>query len=181
MASIKGTSLIYLRKAVKDKGDDFHESFVASLSEQEKTAFKSALAFSWVPLEVVASIYEKGIARLYAGDRIQALRQFGRDAGRDDMKGIYRVAMRFSSVEFLMEQAAKVWGTYFDGGKVSTERRGKGDFVIQLDGLSGFPEVMRHTVEGGMESIIATAGAKQAKVRYQSGGGDKHRWVASWG
>lgn len=181
MASIKGTALIYLRKAIKEKGNDFHEKYVASLSEAEKTAFKSALAFSWVPLSVVAVLYERGASMLYGGDRKQALRQLGKDGGRDDMKGVYRVAMRFASVEFLMEQAAKVWGTYFDVGKVSTQRRGKGDFVIELDGLSGFPEAMRYTVEGSMELIIETAGAKNVKVRYQSAGGNTHRWVASWG
>lgn len=180
MASIKGTALIYLRKAIKEKGNDFQDKYVASLSEPEKNAFKSALAFSWVPLSVVAGLYEKGAAMLYGGERTQALRRLGNDGGRDDTRGVYRVAMRFASVEFLMEQAAKVWGTYFDGGTVSTQRRGKGDFVIELDGLSGFPEPMRYTVEGTMESIVESAGAKKARVRYQSAGANTHRWVVSW-
>jgi hypothetical protein len=181
-AASKGSVLLFLRDQIKKRGPEVEKAFLRGLSPEERTAYQSALAFSWVPAAVVARLFEKGAVLLFPGDRVSALREYGRTSMRHDMSGIYKVAMRFTSIPFVVEQTARVWCTYNDTGEPGCEHvQGQKLITFHVKNYPDFPDALKHTLAGSIETIVATAGGRHPSVVYMNNGVADHRWVIRWG
>jgi hypothetical protein len=178
-SAAKGSGLMYMRSEIRKQGDSFYNDFHDKLSQAEKEAFDKALAFTWVPIEIVGSLYEKAALALFPGDMKTAFRKFGREAMKFDIKGIYRVAMHFTSVNFLVEQTARTWSTYFNAGKTSMEKIEDNKLSFILKEFPDLPRVHQETIAGTLEALLEIVNKKNSKVLY-SPEGNIHKWIITW-
>ena len=178
-AAAKGSMLSFLRSKIK--GSEIEKNFIEKLSSEEKHAYESALAFTWVPIKLIAGIFEKGAPMLYPGEYKASLRNFGKNSIKYDFKGIYRVAMQFASVNFLVERFAKVYSTYYNKGDVTTEKIKPNGMAAVL--VKDFPELSTPAIEanvGALEGMLELHNCTNIKVSYQAPAPGDHKWICEW-
>jgi|WetSurMetagenome_2_1015567.scaffolds.fasta_scaffold116786_2 hypothetical protein len=175
----KGSGLLYLRSEIKKRGDLFANSFHDNLNSEEKDAYDKALAFTWVSIEIVGSLFEKAALALFPEDGEIAFRKFGKESMKHDIKGIYRVAMHFTSVNYLIEQVARTWGMYFNAGRASMEKIDDNILALILKEFPDLPKVHQETIAGTLEAIMEMVNKKNSKVTY-SLEGNVHKWIVAW-
>jgi hypothetical protein len=181
MGKSKASNLLFIREEFKRRGKEFEMSFLAILSSEEKTIYIETLSFDWIPVTVLASLWEKASKLLYPEDANTSLRKLGAETMRCHLKGIYRVAMHITGIPFVIEQSARVWGTYQDTGTAKCEKReNKKELAFVVSNYPNLPTALKETVAGSTEAIIEAGGGKSAKVVYSRRADNSHEWVASW-
>ena len=119
-ARTKGTSInAILRFVVQNWGDEGLERLAVHMPSPETAAIvrNSVLAGSWYPFAYFAQILDAAEALFGNGTGTFARRQ-GAACADVDLRGVYRVFIRFTSVGFLVERAGKVWRQYYDSGEL---------------------------------------------------------------
>lgn len=181
MAKSKGSNLLFIREEFKRRGKELEDSFIATLTPEEAGHYKSSLAFDWVPVTVLASMWEKAAKLFYPGDTKSSLRKLGAESMRCHLKGIYKVAMHFTGIPFVMEKSASVWGTYHDTGTAKCEKRdNKKEFAFVVSNYPDLPGALKETVAGSTEAIVESGGGKSSRVVYNQRPDGTHEWIASW-
>ncbi len=179
--AVKGSTLLFLRDKVKQRGSEFEKEFVRKLTAEERNTYESALAFTWVPLTVMAGLHEKGAQTFCPGVHSSSLHTWGKMSMLYDLGGIYKMAMKFTAIPFAVKQAARVWATFHNGGQAHCEDSGKkGEVAFVLRGCEDLPEVFTHTLAGSIEAVVDTAGGKNTRVRYVGATAGEHRWEVTW-
>jgi hypothetical protein len=181
MEKAKASNLLFIREEFKRRGEVLDESFLITLTLEERTTYTDALSFNWIPATVLASLWEKASKLLYPGETKASLRMLGAETMRCHLKGIYRVAMHFTGIPFIIEQSARVWGTYHDTGTAKCEKlENKKTFAFVVSNYPNLPAAFKETVAGSTEAIIEAGGGKSARVIYHKCSDNSHQWVASW-
>jgi hypothetical protein len=181
MAKAKASNLLFIREEFKRKGKETEESFLSKLNPEEKAAYKDTLTFDWIPVEVLASVWEKASQLLYPGDLKSSLRKLGAETMRSHLKGIYKVAIHITGIPYIVERSAQVWGTYHDTGTAKCEKRdSKNELAFIVNNYPNLPSALTETVAGSTAAIIETGGGKSATVVYSKRSDGSHEWLAHW-
>jgi hypothetical protein len=181
MNKATASNLLFIREEFKRKDKELEKSFLAKLNLEEKTTYTSALAFDWIPVTILASLWEKASQLLYPNDTKSSLRKLGAETMRCHLKGVYRVAMHITGIPFVIERSASVWETYHDTGTAKCEKReNKKELAFIVSNYPNLPEALKETVAGSTEAIIEAGGGKSATVIYNKRSDNSHEWVASW-
>jgi hypothetical protein len=181
MEQAKGSNLMYIREEFKRRGKEVEDRFLAKLNPEERKNYMDALAFSWIPVTILASLWEKSVEILYTGGRKSALRKLGADTMRYNLKGLYKVAMHVTGIKFVFEQSARVWKTYHDTGNATCEKTSnKNEILFVISNYPTLPSVFQETVAGSFEAIIESGGSKVLKLDYRRRNTGEHEWLANW-
>lgn len=179
MAMTKGTDVVALRLAVRERGSDFEEAYRATLSDRERTLFDEVMAFSWSPVELQMEVYLKAARALFPAAR-EPMYELGRALAHRTYTGIYKIFLRMPSIKFVMSRAASVWQSFYDTGKASVENveAKSAEFVVR--DFAGMPAPMREMAKGHMTVLLEMAGAKSPHVRHVATDPSAWVWHASW-
>jgi hypothetical protein len=179
---VKGSAMLFAREQAKKRGPEFTQTLLNRLNEEEKKVFESALAFSWIPISVATCIWEKAAQALFPGERSSSLRQFGKASMLCNISGVYKVAMKITSISFAMEQVARVWSTLNNTGEAkcvkNTGNPKELEFIV--NNYPDMPDAYKQTLAGSTEAVLETAGAKNVRVTYKSDNATTHHWIAMW-
>jgi hypothetical protein len=168
---IKGQSFVgFLATLRKLYGEPAHARVIAALHPDLGAALRSGeiVPMGWYSLEWYTSLHRA--ARSVCGDRVS--REVGREAARSDLNSIYRFVLKFMSPETLLNQSAKVFGLFCEGGKCTVAAVRKGSARIRYTECPGACRGMWELVLGTTELMIELCGGKNVKGTAVSGGGD---------
>lgn len=180
MGDVKGTGITFIKEEFKKRGGNFENKFLAALNADEKSTYTSALDFTWHPIEIVTSLYEKAAPVLFPGDPAP-LRKIGVLSIESVAKGVYKFLLRFSTVEGLLQQAAKIWSTYQKEGTARMEKGADKNschfFVTDYPKLS---QPFAENLAGYLERAIEMTGAKNVRVIIHNQSAGNWKWTATW-
>jgi hypothetical protein len=180
VANSKGTNILSMRKLLGQAGQVKEQLFLSSLTPEERVAHDQTLAMGWVPVAMVDALFRKTAAALFPGDPA-GLDRVGRAIAHDNLGGIYRLLLKFTTLQFVVGQVARLWGTYNDTGQVRVdwhEKAGRG--VLTLTGYPGFPEGYRLETGGFMAGTAEMCGAQDVRVQSDCPEPDTVRWTLTW-
>lgn len=178
LVKCKGTNVISVRKLVVAAGVE--QECLARLSAADVTVWKTVLPMSWLPIDVVAHVFEAGAAVLYPNDA-RRIRTLGRAIARDNLSGVYRLLLRVLSVPFAIEQSSKLWSAYNDTGVTSVEYQ-KGAYEVRflIAECPGFPDVVLEETAGYIEGLIELCGNRVRGVVAVRDGLDRFSFDVHW-
>jgi hypothetical protein len=168
---IKGQAFLGFVATLRElRGEDTVQRALARLPADVARAIKSGeiTSMGWYPIEWYTGLH--AAVRGVAGNR--ASREIGRAAAKKDINTIYRFILRFLSPETLLNQSAKVFALFCDGGKVTVMAMKKGSARILYSECQGASQGMWDLVLGGTEVIVETCGGKSVAATAMTGGCD---------
>jgi uncharacterized protein (TIGR02265 family) len=179
MASTKGTDVVSLRNELRDRGPAVEGAVVARLSPEQRQLYERGLASDWNDVELQMGVYLAAATTLFptAG---MPMRELGRVLGARTYRGVYRVFLRFPTVEFIVGRAASMWSTFYDTGHGEVEKLGPNRLAFVVRGFPGMPRPMREMAIGHIEVLLEATGAKSPDVRLQDSEPDALRYEISW-
>lgn len=173
MTTYKGTGIAFLRTLVRSHGPEKEAAFLARLSEQEREIFEKTLASTWVPLETASALLVHAAKVLYPGD-VAGLRGVGAEMAKDTLSGIYRVVIKAFTVQMLMKQTARLWGTYHRKGRARASSIHRNRAQLIVEGYPDMPERFRECNAGFVHGAIEICGGREVTVAAK---GDPDAWV----
>lgn len=172
----KAASLVTVRQWLRERG--LEEAFLASLPPDSVEPYRKLAASDWIPVSLAERVYASAAPLLHPKAAFPA-RLLGADLARDHLRGIYRFALRVMTVQFAMEQTARLWRMYNDTGSLSIVSSGPRSSRGLLTGYPGYPPSVRDTLAGYIGGTIEVTGANQVHVSVEVQG-DEVAFLVTW-
>lgn len=145
---------------------------------------KPPLPVAWIGSHHFRVLSALVAREIFGGDE-KKLEDWGRQAMLLDLRGLYKMFVRFLSPQFVIERAAKLWDQY-SRNQGSVRATPAGDATAEVV-YSGMPvELMTPAFwayqRGVLRGVMEATGYKQVSVETVEGGGSAGhaRFVVSW-
>lgn len=179
MFKTKGTDVVALRRIFKERGAGPEQVFLSRLPPDLLDLYRCSLAFVWNDVDLQVALYRAAAEVLFPNDR-EGLKRLGWEMARRSYSGIYKILLRLPSTRFVMDQAAKLWTTYFERGRATVEEAGRGRAVFVLRGYPELAADMRQIVRGNITAAAETTGARNVRVVHVDADPQAWKWVIQW-
>jgi hypothetical protein len=169
--SIKGVAVRQLLDTYEEmRGKPFREDVIAATPGPAGEALRvgGIIAAGMVPMEWYRAVLTTA-AELSRGG-VAFTRDVGRRSAERDIGTIHRMVFRLMSPDLMSRQIPRLLGLYFDGGRGVVESREPGRLRIRFTEMHGFDALVWNDFFGGIEAMLAAAGAKSPRVRVLEGG-----------
>ncbi len=183
MAQIKGTVLIDTIAAVKARaGEAEFAKIVEHLSPEGQGIFGATVhPSSWYPLDAFVEFLEVDIRETAGGDR-EVLAKRAERVIESQLRGIYKVFVKFGSPGFIITRISAVHSTYFQGVHIIPEIEPH-KAVIKYVGFAKHQDIMGYTIVGFFRKALEISGAKGVVVNFTvpiSAGGAHCELTIGW-
>ena len=167
MIEIKGSIVSDSINSVKRRsGDQVYLGIVDRLGEQSRKLFeKTILASSWYPLDSFVEFLALDI-QLTANGNEQELVTRSEALFDHQLKGIYRVFVKFGSPEFVLTRISVVHNSYFKGVSVQVAMEGSDKARIKYVGFEKQHRLIGLSIIGFFKKALEISGAKNVRVKY---------------
>jgi hypothetical protein len=184
MAEIKGATLIQSIEAIKARdGDHALAAIMAQLDPQSRSLFEGRiLPWNWYSLDAFAAFLEADI-RVTANNDREALILRSEKVIEAQLKGIYKVFIRFGSPAYVIKRIASVHETYFRGIHFIPEFDDSKQAVIKYMGFQSRHEILSYTIIGFYRKALEISGAKRVSANFTvpiSAGGEFAELKITW-
>jgi len=162
----KGTSVLAAINYVKKyHGEDGYERFLEALEpESREILTHRILPSAWYPLRpAFIEPIRVTCDQFYHGSE-EGARQLGRHAADEGLTGLYKVFVRFGSVEFLVKRASKIFPTYYRPSAMETVDLKKGAGTVRITQFDDPDHFLEISILGWMERAIEISGCYTGKV-----------------
>jgi hypothetical protein len=157
----KGTSVAAVLRFVRQNwGDEGLARLAAATRTPEVAALATGtvLAGSWYPFSQFTELLDTAGAVFGAGIDDFARRE-GASCADYDLRGVYRVFVRFTSPNFVVERSGKVWSQYYDSGSLVVVETDDAHVVFELRDFRTPHRAHCGTVLGWSERACELSGA----------------------
>ena len=183
MAQIKGTVLIDTIAAIKERaGEAEFAKIVAHLDADGRNIFGATVhPSSWYPLDAFVEFLEVDIRETANGKR-EVLAKRAERVIESQLRGIYKVFVKFGSPGFVITRISAVHATYFQGVQIIPEIEPH-KAIIKYIGFAKHHDIMGYTIIGFFRKALEISGAKGAAVNFSvpiSEGGSYSELTITW-
>ena len=181
--SLKGSAVLETVQAIKARsGDEGYEKIVGTLDDDARTMFRRViLPTAWYPLDAFVRFLEADL-RESAGGNERVLIERSEIVIDRQLRGIYRLFVKFGSPEFVLKRISIVHMTYFNGVNIEINLK-PGRAVIRYTGFEPQHRLMGYSIIGFYRKALEISGAKGVQVSFATPIGDSKGYaelVATW-
>jgi hypothetical protein len=117
---VNGAAVVSLPLFIKDRyGEEGFRRWLDSLSEQSREIFSlPVFQSSWYPMKEILVEPTKKLCELFFDGNLKGAWVCGRHSADHGLRGIYKVFVRLSSPEFLINKASVILPTYYRPSKM---------------------------------------------------------------
>ena len=126
------------------------------------------VASGWYLLEWYKAMHAAAREVTHAGPSLA--RKIGRESTKRDLTGIYRIFLQMVSPQLMISISTRVFGLYYTLGAMKVIEKRDGFARVSVVDCEGFDENIWQDVLGGSELGLELAGAKNVRMRIESGG-----------
>ncbi|MCD4812847.1 DUF2378 family protein [bacterium] len=181
MALCKAAGVIHTRTLLRAKGEKTEHYFLDQLTSEEKNLYQTAMPVSMLPLETAMKFYSLAVPLVYMGSSIQdGLTSLAYDTAKNNLQGIYKILVRFSSPETVIKQTAKIWKTYHSKGAAVSEQLGPQQGRFTLTGYPDIPDGFEYIMDGFIQAMVEMTGVKTIEITHNLSNRDSMTWDIQW-
>jgi hypothetical protein len=180
MTNCKGTNLTFLHKLLQTYGPPAVAAFDARLTPEQRAAFATALPVSWVPVDLVAAVFEAAAAVVHPNDP-EGVRKLGRALAEDNLAGIYQSLLKLATIPFAIGQVALLWRIYQDHGRAhAAQVKGENRAVLTVEEYEDLPVTIQEEIAGYVIGVGEMVGAKNIHVVRDGSDPSAWKWTITW-
>lgn len=180
MTNCKGTNLTFLRKLLLTYGPAALAECESRLTPEQRTAFASTLPVSWVPVDLVAAVFEAVASVVHPNDP-EGVRKLGQALAHDNLSGIYQSLLRLATIPFALAQVALLWRIYQDHGRAkAVQVKGENRAVLTVEEYEDLPATIQEEIAGYVIGVGEMVGAKNIRVVRDGSNPQAWKWTITW-
>jgi hypothetical protein len=166
VAEIKGTVLLDSIAAIKARaGEAELSSIVQHLSPESKSIFEKVIYVSeWYPLDAWVEFLEVDIRETAGGDR-DILTRRSEKVIEAQLRGVYKIFVKFGSPAFVITRIAAVHSTYFKGIQIIPEVE-EHHATIKYVGFQKQHGIMEYAILGFFRKALEISGAREVAMKF---------------
>jgi hypothetical protein len=176
MSKFKGTGIFYVKSLVRSSSSEQQNVFLSMLNPDERKAYETVLAISWISIDAAAKILKAAAEVLYPGDPA-GLRAIGYKMAHNDLSGIYKILMPVLSVAMAMSQTGKLWSQYHDEGRAWTDKINEKTYIFNVADYPSLPEHFREMLAGYVKGVVERTGEKVEQVQRNDINPKQWKWT----
>ncbi|MCC6215339.1 MAG: hypothetical protein IT376_10750 [Polyangiaceae bacterium] len=159
-----------LRAVVALRGEAAAEAARRAMPPEVAEALQrgTIVATGWYPIAWYREMFS-GVVRATSAE---LPRQIGAEAISADLAGVHKALLRLLSPQTVYSLSNRLFGNYYDTGRVTTLENRPGFVHGRASGCVGWDRNMWQELVGATERILETAGARHVRIRVLAGGGD---------
>lgn len=177
----RGSAHIAIRQYVRDRfGSEGEGKLLENLPPEAADTYLNAVAHGWYPTEhsrvLMEAVFEM------ANREEGAMREIGAIQARNDVKGIVRFLVLFTTPHQLVRRASKMWSQYLTVGALNYEKVTPNSCEIVRTGYNN-GELDCLMVTGFTRELAGFTGARNVEATETecvNKGGRVCRWKISW-
>lgn len=166
MAQVKGTAVVASLRYVNERfGEEATRRVLRLLPEADRRVLEAGiLASSWYPMDLFLRYMQEAERQLSLKEP-DVVRRMGAASAEYGIRGVYKIFFKVGSPEFIIGRAARVFGSYYDTGRIEVVETGRGRAVLDLAGFCGAPQFCERIL-GWMARTVEMAGAKNLRSQH---------------
>lgn len=166
MARVKGTAIVASMRYVTERfGQGALTALLRGLPEECRREFEAGILVStWYPMVLFLRFMQEAEKR-HGAEEPDLVRRMGRASAEYGLKTVYKIFFKVGSPEFIIQRAARVFGSYYDTGNLKVLETSRGRALLELEGFFGAPQFCDRIL-GWMERTVELAGAKNLRASH---------------
>lgn len=163
---VKGTAAKSIPDFVGRRFKDKYFEWLNALPEKSRKIMMDGLKTNlWYPIEDAAIMPTQMIGEVfYDGDIQKGAWECGKYSAEVALKGIYKVYVKLSKPEHIIDRASRIFSAYYQPSEMSVSDKGKN--FVQLS-VTKFPtpsSVIEYRIAGWMQTAMEISGCNNVKV-----------------
>jgi hypothetical protein len=168
MVEIKGSAIVDSIKAVKLRsGDEAYGKILAALSQETRNFFEKTIILSsnWYPLDAFVQFLEADIKLTANGNEKELI---GRSEAiiEKQLRGIYKMAVKLGSPEFVINRIATTHEAYFKGVSIEASMVNPTKAKVKYTGFNKQHYLIGFSIIGFYKKALEISGAKNVNAVY---------------
>jgi hypothetical protein len=183
LARVKGTAVRASLRYLQDRfGPTGTGAVLEKVPAEDREQVSSGLLDSvWYPMPLLLRLM-RAASEAHGAAEPELARHMGRASAESGVRGVYKIFFKVGSPQFIISRASRVFGSYYDTGRIRVVESGPGRAVLDLDEFEGSPEFCLRIL-GWMEKTMEMAGARNlvplhSRCRYR--GDERCRFEGTW-
>ncbi len=164
---VNGAAVLSLPLFVKGNfGDEGFQRWLNALSEHARKVYSAPIFQSgWYPMQEILIEPTKKICELFYQGDLKGAWECGRHSAEHGLRGIYKVFVRLSSPEFLINKASIILPTYYRPSSMKVMENVRGHAVVRVEDFPGMHKVIEFRMAGWMERALEISGCKNVQMK----------------
>lgn len=163
---IKGTAVIAIRDFVKQNYGNKYDEWIRNLSEESQNIFNETIDSSaWYPVESGAIEPTRKIGELfYNNNPAKGAWESGRYSAHKALHGIYKIFVKASSPNYIIQRASRVFATYYRPCTMSVVDKKEKGVTLRINSPEKNDEVLENRIAGWIENALEISGADDVHI-----------------
>jgi len=175
---IKGTAVKSISEYVQKEYPEKYKAWLRSLPPDSQTIFKDGIiSANWYDIEQAAIIPTKKVGEVLFDDCKKGAWESGRFSAEQALNGIYKLYVKFSSPNHIIDRAGRVFSAYYSGSEMKAINKQKNSVQVEIVKFETPNELIEYRIGGWMERALEISGCDcdtlKVKIEESMTKGDK--------
>jgi hypothetical protein len=164
---VNGAAVISLPLFIKEKfGEQGLQRWLEALPEQARNVYSTPIFQSaWYPMKDILVDPTKKLCELFYNGDLQGAWDCGRFSADHGLRGIYKIFVRLSSPEFLINKASIILPTYYRPSTMQVVENAQGHAIVRVVDFPEIDKVIELRMGGWMERALEISGCKDVQMK----------------
>ena len=164
MTQMRGVGMLTFQKYLREYyGPTAVDRVTAAMNAKDQEALSvRPVNTSWIGYDLYVRFMIQADRTLARGE-LRLLEESGVFGANTDLSGVYKIFISFTSPQFIIDRAERVWRQYFDRGQLKVVTHDKNHVTLEIRDVPDMPR--HHDVYhlGYMSQCLVMSGAKDVK------------------
>jgi len=164
---VRGEALISLPLfIIKKFGSKEHVRWLCALEPETRQVFSRPINKSdWFPLKETLVEPTQKMRELFFKDHLQGAFECGRYSAEYGLKGIYKVLVKMSSPDILINRAGKVLNNYYKPCEIEVFTHEKSSATLRITEFKDMSPCIEQRIAGWMHRPVEITGSGRVQVK----------------
>ncbi len=164
---VKGEVLVSLPLFILKKfGKQEYERWLKYLLPEAKAIYSTPINKSdWYPIRSALIEPTNMICKLFYSKNLKGAFECGRFSAEYGLKGLYKVLVKLSSPDVLINRASKIMRNYYQPSEIEVVARGKNSSKLRIAVFPEMTECIEQRIAGWMQRAVEISGSSRVDVK----------------
>jgi len=163
---VKGTAVKSIKEFVENKHPNQYTEWINTMPEVSQKIMKGGIfANDWYPMKDAAVSPTLALAKLfYNNDHKKAALESGRYSAEMGLKGVYKIFVRITTPNYLMQRAGRVFTSYYSPSDIAVVHSHEKGLTLHITKFPEPEEIIEYRIAGWCEKALEFTNCKNVKA-----------------
>jgi len=176
---VKASGVVTVKQILGAANPGLDAAVAEKLTTETREVFRKTFSTAWIAFSAEAEIFEAAAQALYPGDS-NRLRRLGAEVAERQFKGLYKVFLTVTTVEFVIKRVAQIWGMIYDSGVARVEDISPNGATLVVLNMPEQLATQREYICGFLTALLKLTNLKNVRVTKNERDQNAWKWIVDW-